>query len=123
MSIAFLLWYAPDINFRRAANRHLLEHFLDRSERVWRATRTWQSQLAPNRPRYSTSVNYVMRYIEWSCALYRAAQECGMSQAEAAALVETVCRTFINLCRLPCSNFHGSAALTGKSESNGCSVC
>lgn len=28
--------------------------------------------------------------MEWSCALYRAAQEHGMNQAEAAALVETI---------------------------------
>ncbi len=31
-----------------------------------------------------------MRYLEWSCALYRAVQEHGMSQAEAAALVEKI---------------------------------
>ena len=90
MSISFLLWYAPDTNFRRAANRHLPAHFPDRSEQVWRATRTWQFQLVPSRPRYSASVNFLMRYMEWSCALYRAAQEHGMSQAEAGALVETV---------------------------------
>jgi len=32
----------------------------------------------------------MMRYLEWSCALYRAVREHGMSQAEAAVLVETV---------------------------------
>jgi hypothetical protein len=32
----------------------------------------------------------MMRYTEWCCALYRALQEQGMSQAEAGALVETV---------------------------------
>jgi hypothetical protein len=32
----------------------------------------------------------MMRYLEWNCALYRAVQEHGMSQAEAGALVETV---------------------------------
>jgi hypothetical protein len=32
----------------------------------------------------------MMRYMEWSCALYRAVQEHGMSQAEAGALVETI---------------------------------
>ncbi|MDJ0619782.1 MAG: L-2-amino-thiazoline-4-carboxylic acid hydrolase [Calothrix sp. MO_192.B10] len=90
MNIGFLLWYAPDTNFRHAANRHLPAHFPDRSEQVWRSTRTWQSRLVPSRPRYSASVNFLMRYMEWSCALYRAAQEHGMSQAEAGALVETV---------------------------------
>ncbi len=90
MSIGFLLWYAPDVNFRRAANRHLQAHFPDTSVQVWRSTRTWQSRLAPNRPRHSASVNLLIRYMEWSCALYRAVQEHGMSQAEAAALVETI---------------------------------
>jgi hypothetical protein len=32
----------------------------------------------------------MMRYMEWSCALYRAVQEHGMSPAEAGALVETI---------------------------------
>ena len=90
MSIGFLRWYAPDATFRRAASHRLKERFPDSSMQVWRSTRTWQSRLMPNRPRYSASVNLLMRYMEWSCALYRAVQEQGMSQAEAGALVETV---------------------------------
>ncbi len=90
MNIGFLLWYAPDANFSRLARRQLRAHFPDRSEQVWRSTRTWQSRLAPNRDCHSASVNLLMRYMEWSCALYRAVQEHGMSQAEAGALVETV---------------------------------
>jgi len=35
-------------------------------------------------------MNLTMRYMEWSCALYRAAQEHGMSQGEAGVLVEAV---------------------------------
>ena len=90
MSIGFLLWYAPDTSFRRAASHRLQAHFPDSSVQVWRSTRTWQSRLAPNRPRHSASVNLVMRYMEWSLALYRAVQEHGMSQAEAGPLVETI---------------------------------
>ncbi len=90
MSIGFLLYCAPAINFGRAARRRLQPHFPDTSVQVWRSTRTWQSRLAPSRPRHSASVNLFMRYMEWSCALYRAAQEHGMSQAEAGELVETV---------------------------------
>ena len=90
MSIGLFRWYAPDANFRRAASNRLKEHFPDKSVQVWRSTRSWQSQLAPNRPRHSASVNLMMRYMEWSCALYRAVQEHGMSQAEAGALVETI---------------------------------
>ena len=90
VSIDFLLFYVPTAAFRRAANRRLQAHFPDRSVQVWRSTRTWQSRLAPNRPRHSAGVNLLMRYMEWSCALYRAVQEHGMSQAEAGALVETI---------------------------------
>ncbi len=90
MSIGFLLWYAPDTAFRRAASHRLQAEFPEKSVQVWRSTRTWQSRLAPSRPRHSVGVNLLMRYMEWSCALYRAVQEHGMSKAEAAVLVETI---------------------------------
>lgn len=90
MSIGLLRWYTPDANFGRAASHRVQAHFPDKSEQVWCSTRTWQSRLAPTRPRYSASVNLMMRYLEWSCALYRAVQEHGMSQAEAGAFVETI---------------------------------
>jgi hypothetical protein len=90
MSNGLLRWYAPDSTFRRAAGHRLLEHFPDSAEEVWRSTRQWQTRLAPTRPRHSLSVNLMMRYAEWSSALYRAVQEHGMSRAEAGALVETI---------------------------------
>jgi hypothetical protein len=88
VSIGFLLFYAPTTAYRRVASRRLEARFPDTSAQVWHSTRTWQSRLAPNRPRHSASVNLLMRYMEWSCALYRAVQEHGMSQTEAATLVE-----------------------------------
>ncbi len=91
MSLGFLLFCAaPTAAYRRAARRRLQAHCRDGSVQVWRSTRTWQSQLAPSRPRHSAGVNLLMRYMEWSCALYRAVQEHGMSKAEAAVLVETI---------------------------------
>ena len=91
MSFGFLLFYAaPATAYRRAAHRRLQAHFPDGSVQVWLSTRTWQSRLAPDRPRHSAGVNLLMRYMEWSCALYRAVQDHGMSQAEAAVLVETI---------------------------------
>jgi hypothetical protein len=90
MSIGFFLWYAPDMSFPRAAKRRLQARLPDEAVEVWRSTQSWQSRLAPNRPRHSSSVNLMMRYMEWSCALYRALQDHGMSQAEAVTLVETV---------------------------------
>ncbi len=91
MNIGFILFcIAPAAAYRRGARRHLQAHFPDTSEQVWRSTRTWQSRLAPNRPRHSAGVNLMIRYLEWSCALYHAAQEHGMSQGEAVVLVETI---------------------------------
>jgi hypothetical protein len=90
MSMGILRWYLPDANFRRAVTHRLQTHFPDKSEQVWRSTRNWQSRLAPNRPRHSASVNLMMRYLEWSFALYRAVQEHSMSQAEAGECVETI---------------------------------
>jgi len=90
MSIGLLLWYAPDTSFRRAAIHRLQKHFPDKPEQVWRSTCDWQSQLAPSRPRYSFSLNLLMRYFEWNLSLYRALQEHGMSQVEAGEFVETV---------------------------------
>ncbi|MDJ0710110.1 MAG: L-2-amino-thiazoline-4-carboxylic acid hydrolase [Woeseiaceae bacterium] len=93
MGIGFLLfWIAPATAYRRGAKRHLQAHFGDESEQVWRTTRTWQSQLAPERPHHSGSagVDFMIRYLEWSCALYRAVQQHGMSKAEAVALIEAI---------------------------------
>jgi len=90
MIMGLLRWYAPDANFRRAATHRLQKRFPDKSEQVWRSTCDWQSQLSPSRPRYSFSLNLLMRYMEWSLSLYRAAQEHGMSQVEAGEFVETV---------------------------------
>jgi hypothetical protein len=91
MIIGFIrFWIAPAAAYGRVARRYLQANFPDKSVQVWRSTRAWQSRLAPNRPRHGGSINHIMRYLEWSCALYRALQEHGVNQAEAAALVETV---------------------------------
>jgi len=90
MSIGLLRWYTPKATFRRTANHRLHEYFPEKSAQVWRSTRTWQTRLAASRPRYSASVNLMIRYAEWCCALYRALQDHGMSQAEAGMIVEQV---------------------------------
>ena len=90
MIIGLLRWDTPDTTFRRAVTHRLQAPFPDKSAQVWRSTRAWQIRLAPERPRHGASVNLMMRYMEWSCALYRAVQEHGMSPADAAVLIETV---------------------------------
>ena len=91
MVIGFILFCtAPAAAYKRGAMRHLEAHFPGEFEQVWRSTKTWQRELAPNRPRYGVSINLMMRYMEWNCALYRAARKHGMSDVDAASLVETV---------------------------------
>ncbi len=89
--LSFILFLAaPNTAYRRAAMPCLKKQFPDTWEQVWRSTCSWQSRLAPHRPRHSTSVNLMMRHMEWSCALYQAVKDHGMSQYEARALVEAV---------------------------------
>ena len=112
MSFGFFLYYTPDTNFKRTASGHLQAQFPDISTQVWRSTRTWQSRLAPNRPRHSASVDGWLRYMEWGLALNRALQEHGMNQEQAGALVEAVLsdiyqpvtNTFFKLSRLRSAN-------------------
>jgi L-2-amino-thiazoline-4-carboxylic acid hydrolase len=89
--LGFILFLgAPNTAYRRAAIPHLKERFPDEWAPIWRSTCTWQSRLAASRPHHSASVNIMMRHMEWSCALYRALKDHGMSQDEAGSLVEAV---------------------------------
>jgi hypothetical protein len=114
MSMGLLRWYFPDANFRRAATHHLQTQFPDKSERVWRSTRNWQSQLAPSRPRYGFSLNLLMRYVEWNLSLYRALQEHGVSQVEAGEFVETVAMEYFQ--PVPAAMFKLSLLRSAKRE-------
>ena len=89
--IGFILFLAaPSIAYRRVAIPHLKERFPDAWTQIWRSTCTWQSRLTASRPNHSASVNLMIRHMEWSCALYQALKDRGMSQDEAGALVEAV---------------------------------
>lgn len=91
MSIGLILFFiAPAGAYRREAKRHLKAQFPDKFEQIWRATNTWQKRLATSRPRYSGGVKFMMTYMEWSCALYRALQDYSVDRAEAILLVETI---------------------------------
>ena len=91
MNIGFVLYLvAPNTAFRRVACPRLKERFPNEWLQIWRSTCEWQSRLAPSRPHHSTSVNIMMRQMEWNCALYRALKEHGMSKDEAGKFVETV---------------------------------
>ena len=90
MSIGLLRWYFPNDTFRRAAIQRLRENFPDTFVKVWHSACTWQSQLVQKRPRHSTSVNLMIRYAEWCCAVYYAVQEHGMSQTNSGVFVESI---------------------------------
>lgn len=91
MDIGFILYLcAPNTAFKRVAIPHLRKRFPDQWPQIWHSTRTWQSRLAPSRPHHSTSVNIMMRQMEWNCALYRALKDHGLSHDVAGPLVETV---------------------------------
>jgi hypothetical protein len=90
MSLGLFRWYSPNSTFRRATIPRLQVHFPNTSPQVWQSIRTCQSQLAPSRPRHSASVNLMLRYGEWCCAVYQTVQKQGMSQDEAGALVEAI---------------------------------
>lgn len=86
--LALVRFCIPARAFGRAARRRLRAQYPDRESSIWRSTRAWRSRLAPDRPHHSPGVNLNLRYMEWSCALYRAAQQHGADRAEAAVLVE-----------------------------------
>ena len=87
----FILFLAaPSAAYRRVAIPRLKELFPYEWEQIWRSTCTWQSRLAPVRPHHSASVNLMIRHMEWSCALYQALKDRGMSQGGAGAVVEAI---------------------------------
>ena len=87
----FILFLAaPSTAYKRVAIPRLKELFPYEWEQIWRSTCTWQSRLAPVRPNHSASVNLMIRHMEWSCALYQALKDRGMSQGGAGALVEAI---------------------------------
>jgi hypothetical protein len=88
--VPILMFYMPQAAFRRAAQKHLAAGFSGKSAEIWRSTLRLQSQLADVRPRHSPGVNLLVRYLEWDCALYQAAQEHGLSKSQAGALIEEI---------------------------------
>jgi hypothetical protein len=88
--ISVLLFYLPRVAFRRAAQKHLAARCPDKAAEIWHSTCELQSRLAAARPRHSLGVNLLVRYMEWDCAFYQAAQEQGLSKSQAGALIEDI---------------------------------
>jgi hypothetical protein len=88
--VSILLFYMSRVAFRRAAQKRLIACFSGKSAEIWRSTLRLQSQLAAARPRHSSGVNLLVRYLEWDRALYQAAQEHGLSRSKAGTLIEEI---------------------------------
>jgi len=86
-----LLFLFPKIAFKRCASRVLARSFNTReAQRIWAAALELQPALAQKRPRGSFGLSLVLRYMEWDCALYRAARQCGMPEAQAQQMIAEV---------------------------------
>lgn len=81
----------PRLAFGQAARKALREGVApDAAAAIWHATQAHRALLVPLRPRHSFGVNRVLRYLEWDCALYRAALAQGLTREQAGSLIETV---------------------------------
>lgn len=88
---ASVLFYCPGIAFKRHAVPTLVGSVgPEQTMRIWEETLRLQKALAKKRPRYSFGLNLILRYMEWDCALYRAAQKGGIATDEAKRLVEVI---------------------------------
>ena len=86
-----VLFYFPGRAFRRSALPALRELASSAAaERIWSKTLEQQKSLAQKRRRYSLGTNLMLRYMEWDCALYRAALAEGVTEASAKQLIEQI---------------------------------
>jgi hypothetical protein len=86
-----LLFLFPKIAFKRCASQVLARSFdAHKARRIWAAALELQPALAKKRPRGSFGLSLVLRYMEWDCALYRAARECNVPEAQARQMVAEV---------------------------------
>lgn len=83
-------FYFPRIAFRRYAKLALREFAPDSAARIWSTTLEQQKRLALRRPRYSPGMNFLLRYMEWDCALYRAIRAGGIAEDRARAVIEKI---------------------------------
>ena len=88
--IPLLLLAAPNLAFRRAARQALAREMHDQASSIWDTTKSQQADLRKERPRHSFGVNRALRFFEWSCALYRALRQAGVTEADAGRLVQEI---------------------------------
>jgi len=62
----------------------------EESRLIWARTVEVHSTLTKSRRRHSLGVDFLLRYLEWDCALYKSLREFGLDKEHAGALVETI---------------------------------
>lgn len=89
--LGIIMFYFPKIAFKHYTLLALAELMkLEDAKELWNKTLAQQKKLALNRPHYSLGTNHLLRYMEWDCALYLAAQEQGIAQSSAKELIEKI---------------------------------
>lgn len=90
-ALRIILFYFPRIAFKYYAVAALEELVKsDIAKQIWKKTLEHQQILALKRPRYSIGANHLMQYMEWDCALYKAAREQGIIESSAKELIEKI---------------------------------
>lgn len=86
-----MMFYFPKTAFKHYTLLALKEMMkLEDAEKIWNKTLAQQRKLALKRPYHSLGTNHLLRYMEWDCALYLAAQEQGIAQSSAKELIEKI---------------------------------
>ena len=62
----------------------------DKAARIWSQTLDEQKALSVKRPRHSLGTNFLLRYMEWDCALYRAMRLEGIAEESAKAIIAQI---------------------------------
>ena len=81
----------PRQAFRQTAQLELAKRLpAATAEIIWRETLTRHAARPPLAMRVAPGLALLLRYFEWDCALYRAARNQGLSEADAGALIEEI---------------------------------
>lgn len=83
------LFFLPSLAYRRHAAVTLATALApQQAAPLWQRARALRAELSRKRPRYGVGLNLLMRYMEWSAALYGALREAGFSEHLAGQMVE-----------------------------------
>jgi hypothetical protein len=86
-----MLFWLPNMTIKRCAAPALARAVHPKeAKRIWDTMLGLQATLAQQRPHHSFGTDLIVRYLEWDCALYRAARQEGLPEPESKRLVEEI---------------------------------